>query len=115
MLTRILLLSALACAQALAQDAKPAMPTPQPALPECQIARTALYDANASKACEARMSAAAMPDPDKMLAAEPAAAGPRPPGRRQVIDEISRARQAGELDWAATETGLAPAPRLARR
>ncbi len=115
MLTRFLLLSALACGQALAQDAKPAMSTVESARPDCPPARTALIDSNASKACDTRMSAAAMPDPDKMLATEPAAAGPQPPSRSQVIGEISRARQAGELDWAATETGIASPRPAARR
>ena len=119
MLTRFLLLSALACGQVLAQDAKPPTPPAEPPAnrSDCMIGPMPVTEANASKPCEIRMSqAAAMPAPDKLLAADPPGAGPRPaaPTRSQVVDEIGRARLAGELDWAAMEAGL-DAPRRATR
>ena len=117
MLTRFLLLSALACSQVLAQDAKPPTPPADPPAnrSDCMIGP---MPANASRPCEVRTSqASAMPAPDKLLAAEPPGAGPQPAAltRSQVIDEISRARRAGELDWAAMEAGLDAPRRAARR
>ncbi|MBV8034710.1 hypothetical protein [Roseateles sp.] len=119
MSTRFLLLSVLACGQALAQSTPSPMPATEPAADptDCAFTRTAPADPNTSKACDARMSAAAMPDPDKMLAGAPPGAGLRqgPLSRSQVVDEISRARHAGELDWAAMETGLDSPRRVASR
>ncbi|HEY8879963.1 MAG TPA: DUF4148 domain-containing protein [Roseateles sp.] len=49
-------------------------------------------------------------DPDKLLATEPTAAGPQPWTREQVLAELERARQAGEMDFAESEASL-DAPR----
>lgn len=47
-------------------------------------------------------------DPARMMANEPSAAGylRASPSRVQVITELKRAREAGELDWASFELGL---------
>jgi len=45
-------------------------------------------------------------DPDRLLAAEPTAAGPQPWTRQQVVAELERARQAGEMDFADSEASL---------
>jgi len=104
----LLLCCALVCGQALAQQASPAAPDRSTAPKEAQPA--AAYPARADKM-------ATMPDPDKLLATEPTSAGLRagalsgPPTRRQVVAEIERARRAGEMDFAAFETGLPPSRR----
>ncbi|NCT82990.1 MAG: hypothetical protein GXC94_07615 [Comamonadaceae bacterium] len=113
MSSRLLLMCALACGQALAQSSPSTMPATEPAAgpPDCTPGRAAPADPGGAKACEARMSAA-MPDPDKMLAGSPPGAGARPGPltRSQVVEELGRARLAGEMDFAAFELGL-PASR----
>jgi hypothetical protein len=100
----LLLCCALVCGQALAQQASPAAPDRDTAP---KAAQSATYPARADK------MAATMPDPDKLLATEPTSAGrlAGPPTRQQVVAEIERARRAGEMDFAAFETGLAPSRR----
>lgn len=95
----LLLCCALVGGQALAQQAAPAAPDRMPR----EAPAPAAYPAPAGQPT-------AMPDPDKLMAAEPTSAGPRagPLTRRQVIAEIERARRAGEMDFAAAEAGLPP-------
>jgi predicted outer membrane protein len=45
-------------------------------------------------------------DPDKLMAAEPTAAGPQPLTRQQVIADMERARRAGDMDYANSEASL---------
>ncbi len=60
--------------------------------------------------CSQLLAACATPadlaDPDKLLAAEPTAAGPQSLTRQQVIAELERARQAGDMDYANSEASL---------
>jgi hypothetical protein len=95
----LLLCCALVCGQALAQQPSPAAPDRSTAPREA--ASPAAYPARADRT-------AAMPDPDKLMAAEPTSAGPlaRPLTRQQVVAEIERARRAGEMDFAAFEASL---------
>lgn len=105
---RLLLISVLACGQALAQQPSPPMAGGQEgnARSPCASTREGAADTHCAMRSE---TMAAMPDPGKLMAEEPTAAGPRmaAPTRRQVLAELERARRAGEMDYAAVEIGVA--------
>ena len=103
MKTRFLLL-ALVCSQVLAQQSPPAAPGPEATpRPVCTAERQGQPDPACAAQADVRL---ALANPDKLLAAEPTAAGPRTLTRRQVVAEIERARRAGEMDFAASEVNL---------
>ena len=103
MKTRFLLL-ALVCSQTLAQQSPPAAPGPEvPTRAACTAGNQGQPDKDCAAQADMRL---ALADPNKLLATEPTAAGPRPLTRRQVVAEIERARRAGEMDFAASEVNL---------
>jgi len=100
---QLLLFSALACGQALAQQVNSPAAGGQEGngRPACASMR----DAPPATGCAMHGEAL---DPGKLITEEPTAAGPRTmaPTRQQVVAEIERARRSGEMDFAASEIGL---------
>ncbi|HEX2009716.1 MAG TPA: DUF4148 domain-containing protein [Roseateles sp.] len=93
----LLFLVALGSAQA--QGTPAAMPAEQ----DCSD-KMMMTGKEPSTACR-HMSAKSV-EAEKMLAEAPTAAGPRPVTRVQVIQELKRARAAGEMDGALYELGM---------
>jgi len=95
---------ALAQASEAAQAAKPMMPMMERA--ECVHAMTG---SDEERSCLQMGQMMAQREAKTLLETAPTGAGrPQALSRRQVVEELSRARRAGELDWASFELGLMP-------